>query len=82
LSAALKLSLPIIMRKLERHIILPLALAAYALILGVIAYPRYRTSGNWGEYFTIIGITLLLALILHFLLKRRQQIRKRFKGEE
>jgi uncharacterized membrane protein (DUF2068 family) len=78
----LKLSFHIIMRKLERHILLPLVLAAYALIMGVIAYPRYRTSGNWGEYFTIIGITLLLALMLHFLLKRRQQVRKRFKGEE
>ncbi len=82
MSAALKLSLHIIMRKLERHILLPLVLAAYALIMGVIAYPRYRTSGNWGEYFTIIGITLLLALMLHFLLKRRHQARKRFKGEE
>lgn len=70
------------MRKLEKHILLPLVLVFYALVMGILAYPRYRTSGNWGEYFTIIGITLLLALLLHFLLKRRQYIRNRFKGEE
>ncbi len=70
------------MRKLEIHIVLPLVLVFYALVMGILAYPRYRTSGNWGEYFTIIGITLLLALLLHFLLKRRQYIRNRFKGEE
>jgi len=69
-------------RRLEKQLLLPLVLVCYALIMGVLAYPRYRTSGNWGEYFTIIGITLLLALLLHFLLKRRENIRNRFKGEE
>ncbi|HOO95217.1 MAG TPA: hypothetical protein PLH60_04235 [Proteiniphilum sp.] len=69
-------------RRLEKHILLPLVLVCYALIMGILAYPRYRTSGNWGEYFSIIGITLLLALLLHFLLKRREYIRNRFKGEE
>ncbi len=66
----------------EKHILLPLALVVYAIVMGIYAYPRYRISGNWVEYFTVLGITLLLALILHFLLKRRQQIRKRFNGEE
>lgn len=69
-------------RRLEKQLLLPLVLVCYALIMGILAYPRYRTSGNWGEYFTIIGITLLLALLLHFLLKRRENIRNRFKGEE
>ncbi len=69
-------------RKTEKHILLPLALVAYAIIMGVLTYPRYSSSGQWGEYFTVIGITLLLALILHLLLKRRQQIRRRFRGEE
>lgn len=69
-------------RKFEKHTLLPLVLVFYALVMGVLAYPSYRNSGNWGEYFTIIGITLLLALLLHFLLKRRQYIRNRFKGEE
>ena len=69
-------------RKFEKHTLLPLVLVFYALVMGILAYPGYRNSGNWGEYFTIIGITLLLALLLHFLLKRRQYIRNRFKGEE
>jgi len=69
-------------RRLEKQLLLPLVLVCYALIMGILAYPRYRTSGNWGEYFTIIGVTLLLALLLHFLLKRRENIRNRFKGEE
>ena len=67
-------------RRLEKH---PVTTGAVLRpIMGILAYPRYRTSGNWGEYFTIIGITLLLALLLHFLLKRRENIRNRFKGEE
>ena len=70
------------MKKLEKHILLPSVLVVYAITMGVFSYPRYRSSGNWGEFFTVLGITLLLALILHFLLKRRQQIRKRFNGEE
>ena len=69
-------------RKFEKHILFPLVLVCYALIMGILAFPRYRTSGNWGEYYTVIGITLLLALLLHFLLKRREYIRNRFKGEE
>lgn len=70
------------MKKLEKHILLPSVLVVYAIIMGVFSYPRYRSLGNWSEFFTVLGITLLLALILHLLLKRRQQIRKRFNGEE
>lgn len=68
-------------RKIEKHILLPMLLALYALVMGFLAYPRYRATANWSEFFTIIGITLLLAIVLHFLLKRRQQIRNRFRGE-
>ena len=69
-------------RKIKRHILFPSVLLVYFAIMGVMAYPRYKASGNWSEYFGIIGISLLLALLLFFILKRRQKIRDRFSKKD
>lgn len=69
-------------RKFKRHIVLPAVLLIYFAIMAVMAYPRYKASGNWNEYFVIIGISLLLALLLFFILKRRQKIRDRFSKKD
>ncbi len=69
-------------RKFKRHILLPGALLIYFAIMGVVAYPRYKASGNWSEYFGIMGVSLLLALLLFFVLKRKQKIRDRFSGKD
>lgn len=67
--------------KFKRHIVLPIALAVYAVIMAVIAYPNYQNSGNMREYWLIIGVSLVLPVLLHFVLKRREKNRERFKGE-
>jgi LPXTG-motif cell wall-anchored protein len=67
---------------MKRHILFPAALLAYCVVMAVMAFPRYKASGNWNEYFGIIGISLLLALILFFILKRRQKIRDRFSKKD
>jgi LPXTG-motif cell wall-anchored protein len=69
-------------RKIKRHILFPVVLLAYFAVMAVMAYPRYKASGNWNEYFGVIGISLLLALILFFVLKRRQKIRDRFSKKD
>lgn len=65
-------------RKIPKHILFPAVLIVYVAILGIMSYPRYKTSGNWSEYLAIIGVSVLLALLLHLILKRRQKIRDRF----
>lgn len=69
-------------RKIKRHILFPLVLLVYFAIIAVMAYPRYKASGEWAEYFGIIGVSLLLALLLFFILKRRQKIRDRFSKKD
>lgn len=64
--------------KSKRPIFLPLALAAYAIAMAVIGYPNYKQSGNLGEFWMIIGACLALALLLHFVLKRREKNREKF----
>lgn len=65
-------------QRAKRHILLPVALLLYTAIMGIIAYPRYQKEQNWNEYFLIIGIGVVLAILLFFVLKRRQRIRDNF----
>ncbi len=65
--------------KNKKHIFLPLALAIYAIVMAVIGYPNYKESGNLKEFWIIIGVCLALAILLHFVLKRREKNRENFK---
>lgn len=69
-------------QKIKRHILFPLVLLVYFAIMAMMAYPRYKASGEWSEYFGIIGMSLLFALLLFFILKRRQKIRDRFSKKD
>lgn len=68
--------------KNKKHIVLPVALAVYAIALGVISIPRYRESGKWGELIVILSVSLLLAVLLYFTLKKRQRLRDKFKNPD
>lgn len=65
--------------KNKRHIFLPLALAIYAIAMAVIGYPNYKQSGNLKEFWIIVGVCLAMAVLLHFVLKRREKNREKFK---
>lgn len=65
--------------KNKKHIFLPLILAIYAVVMAIIGYPNYKQSGNLSEFWIIIGVCLALAVLLHFVLKRRVKSRKKFK---
>lgn len=69
-------------RKIKKQFLFPAALLIYLAIMAYISYPRYKESGNWGEYFAVTGISVLLVVLLFFLLKRKQQIRDRFTGKD
>lgn len=63
--------------KTKRSILLPVILTVYLAVMAYIGYPDYaagRTSALM--YFGIIGITLVVIVLLHFNLKRRERYRR------
>lgn len=69
-------------RNIKRHILIPLVLIVYFAVMFSMAYPRYKASGEWGEYLGIIGISLLVVLLLFYILKKRQKLRDRFSSKK
>lgn len=65
-------------RKIKRHLLIPLLLLVYVTIMVVMAFPKYQESGNWNEFFMILGISLLLIVLLYFIYKRKDKIRDKF----
>ena len=65
-------------RNNKKHILLPAILLVYVAILAIVSYSRYKESGEWNEYYAVIGVSLLLAVLLFFILKRRKKIREQF----
>lgn len=63
--------------KLKKSTVLPLALLVYLAVMSCIGYPAFA-SGEYSPlyYFGIIGSTLLVILLLHFSLKRRERLRR------
>ena len=63
--------------KPRRSTLLPVILLIYLGVMAYIGYPDYvagRTSAMM--YFGIIGITLIVIILLHFSLKRRERYRR------
>ncbi|MBK5194508.1 MAG: LPXTG cell wall anchor domain-containing protein [Proteiniphilum sp.] len=69
-------------RKNKKQILLPVVLLIYVAILAIMTYPGYQASGNWHEFLSVIGISLLLAVLLFFILKRKQKIREQFNKKD
>ena len=68
--------------KIKKHVLLPVVLAIYALALGVISIPRYRESGKWGELAIILSVSIVLSVLLYFTLKKKQNLRDKFKNPD
>ncbi|MDD4777717.1 MAG: hypothetical protein PHV53_05430 [Fermentimonas sp.] len=62
----------------KRYILFPSLLVIYTILMAVIAFPRYQESGNWTEYLIVLGGSFLIAVLLYFILKRKQKIRDKF----
>ena len=63
--------------KAKRSTVIPLILAVYLAVMAYIGYPEYaagHTSALY--YFGIIGITVVVLILLHFSLKRREKLRR------
>lgn len=68
-------------RRFKRHIIIPLLLLVYISVMAVMAFPRYRESGNWGQFAIVIGVCLIIIVVLYFVYKRREKLRDKFNNK-
>ena len=64
------------MKKLKRHVVIPLLMLIY---LAVIAYlSRQRLAdGEHLYYFGVIGISLVIIVLLYFVLKKKDRLRQK-----
>lgn len=69
-------------RRNKNYILLPSALLIYVAILAIMTYPKYKVSGNWNEYLSVLGISVVLTVLLFFILKRKQKTRDKFNKKE
>lgn len=67
-------------KRSKKHIYLPIALAVYAIAMAAIGYPKYKSAGeNMYQFWGVLAGSLALALTLHFILKRREKNRDKFR---
>jgi hypothetical protein len=61
----------------NKAVVIPLALLAYLGIMSYIGYDGYD-SGEFSAlyYFGVIAVSLLVIILLHFSLKRRERLRR------
>ena len=63
-------------RRFKRSTILPLALLAYACFMAYVGRGYYY-SGEYLHYFGVLGATLVVLILLHFSLKRKEAMQEK-----
>lgn len=61
--------------KFRLSTLIPVILLIYLGVMSYIGFPEFE-NGNYLYYFGVIGITLVIIVILHFYLKRREELRR------
>lgn len=69
------------MKHIKKSTIIPLTLLAYLAIMSILGL-SYFHAGRYIYYFGIIGITLLIIILLHFVLKKREQLQRKRENEQ
>lgn len=63
--------------KSSRATIIPAVLLIYLAVMAIIGYDNYEKGGlTTAEYYGIIALTLVVIVLLHFSLKRRDRLRR------
>ncbi len=65
--------------KNKKHIVIPVAIVIYTIVIAIYAAYKVYTPENKASYFFVIGINLLLAVVLYFILKKREDFRNKNK---
>ena len=61
--------------KPKRYIFIPVVIVIYTAVIAVYAATKYYTPENKGSIFLVIGVNLALAIVLYFILKKRDELR-------
>lgn len=61
--------------KIKRSTLIPALLLAYLGVMSYIGYPEFQ-AGHYLYYFGVIGVTLVIILVLHIFLKKRERMRE------
>lgn len=63
--------------KLKRSTVIPLLLTAYLAVISKFGWDRYSAGQISALYFFgVIGLTLIVIVLLHFSLKKRERLRR------
>jgi phosphotransferase system glucose/maltose/N-acetylglucosamine-specific IIC component len=62
--------------------ILTLALLGYLLVMSYIGWPGRHNNSNYTEYFTVIGVTVVVIFLLRFLRIRLYKTRNKRKEDK
>ncbi|MDD3355774.1 MAG: hypothetical protein PHO84_04845 [Dysgonamonadaceae bacterium] len=65
--------------KLKKQIVIPVAILIYTFAIAIYAAKKYYTPENRRAYFFVIGVNVVLAVVLYFILKRRESFREKNK---
>ena len=68
-------------RRFRRSTLLPLALLAYTCLMAYIGR-GYYFSGDYLYYFGVLGATLVVLILLHFSLKRKEAMQEKRNREQ
>ena len=60
---------------MRRTVLLPLGLWVYLAVMAYLGLPHLR-AGEYLFYFGVIGASLLVIVVLYFVLRRRERIRR------
>ena len=64
-------------RRIKRSTLIPAILFVYLAVMAAMGYPEYAAGRQSAlYYFGIIAITLIVLVLLHFSLKRRERLRE------
>lgn len=61
--------------KNKKYIVIPVAIVIYTVVIAIYAAYKFYTPENKTSYFLVIGVNLILAVLLYFILKRREDFR-------
>ncbi|MEG0949880.1 MAG: hypothetical protein RR837_03005 [Bacteroidales bacterium] len=67
---------------MKRSILIPGVLTIYLIVMAVIGWPHYSAEGKYLEYAGLIGATLIVIVLLYFLLRRRDRMRREFRKQK
>lgn len=62
----------------KKYIVIPVAIVVYTIVIAIYASIK-QTPENKTSYFIVIGVNLLLAVLLYFILKKREAFRNNSK---